>query len=349
MSNSPALLIRADGDTTMGTGHVMRCIALAQAWRETGGEVSFALAQHTPALLTRLADEGFSTHTLETAPGSPADAAWTIELTQQTGAMWLAADGYFFDATYQQTIKAAGLPLLLVDDYGHADHYCADIVLNQNISASEEPYSSREPHTRLLLGTRYALLRREFWPWRGWQREIPAVARRLLVTLGGGDPDNVTLTALHALRELDSPEPLNVEVVVGGSNPHLETLHTTARELSHQVEVVQNVSDMPERMARADVAISAGGSTNWELAFLGLPTLAIIVADNQRPIAEALHAQGIVHNLGWYTKLSPATIAQSLTALLPNAARRAEMAQRGQALVDGEGGGRVIEVMKGYC
>jgi RimJ/RimL family protein N-acetyltransferase len=83
------------------------------------------------------------------------------------------------------------------------------------------------------------------------------------------------------------------------------------------------------------------------LAFLGLPTLAIIVADNQRPIAEALHAQGIVHNLGWYTELSPATIAQTLTALLTNEARRAEMSQRGQALVDGDGAERIVMHLRG--
>jgi spore coat polysaccharide biosynthesis predicted glycosyltransferase SpsG len=121
-------------------------------------------------------------------------------------------------------------------------------------------------------------------------------------------------------------------------------LTSAARDMP-AVQVVQNVSDMPQRMAWADVAIAAGGSTNWELAFMGLPTMTIILAENQSPIAEHLHRRGVVHNLGWYSGLTPTTIAHTLEALLPDAARRGEMARRGRELVDGEGGRRVARTM----
>ncbi len=346
------LLIRADASTRTGTGHVMRCLALAQAWREAGGTVSFAQAQSLPSLLARLEHEEIPVLPLEADPGSPADATQTIALAQQVGADWLVADSYHFGGDYQQRLKEAGLSLLIVDDYGHAEYYRADIILNQNISAHEEMYAKRNTATRLLLGPRYAMLRSEFWPWRGWQREVLPLARRVLVTMGGSDPDNVThmvIQALHHLQEKNDVDAVDARVdatieatvVVGGSNPHFEMLTSAARDMP-SVQVVQNVNDMPQRMAWADVAIAAGGSTNWELAFMGLPTMTIILAENQSPIAEHLHRWGVVHNLGWYSELAPTTIAHALEALLPDAARRGEMARRGRELVGGGGGERRV-------
>src|SRR5262249_40544839 len=151
------------------------------------------------------------------------------------------------------------------DDHGHAEHYSADLVLNQNLHAAEELYRSREPTTRLLLGTRYVLLRREFRPWGGWQRPIPEVARKVLITLGGADPDNVTLRVISAFNQLHF-EGLQAVVLVGSSNPHLDELITAARTSPVVIRLESNVNDMAERMAWADAAITASGTTAWERA-----------------------------------------------------------------------------------
>jgi spore coat polysaccharide biosynthesis predicted glycosyltransferase SpsG len=145
------------------------------------------MALDAPAVAARLTAEGMEITRISARPGTTEDAQRTAIIAQQKGAAWVVADGYHFDAEYQRVIKHSGLRMLLVDDYGHAGHYYSDVVLNQNISANESLYANREPYTRLLLGVRFALLRREFLPWRGWQRETRPVAHKVLITLGGGD------------------------------------------------------------------------------------------------------------------------------------------------------------------
>jgi UDP-2,4-diacetamido-2,4,6-trideoxy-beta-L-altropyranose hydrolase len=330
----------------MGTGHLMRCMALAQAWQSGGGHSIFSMAMRAPALEDRLRAEAMGLTHFLTRPGSADDARQTVALARQTEASVVVVDGYHFDAEYQRIIKEAGFRLLFIDDYGHADYYWADIVMNQNIHAHAELYSNRASHTQLLLGTRYVLLRREFLAWRGWKREIPLVGHRVLVTLGGCDPDNVTLKVIQGLQEVEI-EGLEAVVVVGGSNPHYEELQSAIRDSSFCISLQSNVKNMPDLMAWADVAVSAGGSTSWELAFMGLPSLVLILSNNQRPIAERLDGLGVAVSLGSHENLSSVVIAQQLTRLFVAAEMRAEMAQRGRELVDGEGTARVLMCLEG--
>jgi UDP-2,4-diacetamido-2,4,6-trideoxy-beta-L-altropyranose hydrolase len=323
----------------------MRCLALAQAWQDAGGRVVFLMAMETPALEARLRSEGMEVIHLPVQPGSTDDAIRTADFAHQVGADWVVVDGYHFGADYQRIIKDSGLRLLFIDDNGHAGHYSADLVLNQNIHAHEGLYPNREPYTRLLLGTRYVLLRREFLKWRGWKREIPEVARKVLVTMGGSDPDNVTLKVVQALQQVDM-DGLEATVVVGGSNPHYEELQSAVQDSRFPIRLESNVVDMPELMAWADVAVSAGGSTSWELAFMGVPTLVLILASNQRPIAECLDAVGVAINLGWYADVSPKEMAQVVMQLLKAPRTRAEMSQRGRRLVDGVGSDRVLQALQ---
>lgn len=333
------LVIRADAGSRMGAGHVMRCLALAQAWQDAGGRPLFLMAPAPPALATRLLSEGMDVLPLQAAPGSPEDARETAGLARSRGADWVVADGYHFGADYQRLIKDSGLRLLCIDDYGHAGHYCADLALNQNINATEKLYPSREAHTRLLLGTRYVLLRREFWPWRGWRREIPEMARKVLVTLGGGDPDNVTLKVILALAQVEVAG-LEAVVVVGPANPHLRELQGAVQDAPHLIRLESNVTNMPELMAWADVAITAGGSTCWETAFMGLPTLLLVLAENQRGIAEKLDEEGLTVTLGWHGAITSSIITQVLYQLCMDNRKRDEMALNGQNLIDEEGSKR---------
>src|SRR5208337_4043288 len=219
------LVVRADATVRSGTGHVMRCLALAQAWHDAGGQVSFAMAEATPPIEERLRNESFEVTRLAVQVGSAVDAERTSQLAFQHGATWVVVDGYEFSAEYQANLKRRGLKVLFIDDNGHARHYSADLVLNQNAHAAEGFYPSRDSSTRLLLGPRFVMLRREFTSWRGWNREIPPVARRVLVTMGGSDPDNVTQKVVEAiLSQGDFEVDFEVTVVAGGSNPHLPTL-----------------------------------------------------------------------------------------------------------------------------
>ena len=342
------LVIRANASTQIGTGHVMRCLALAQAWQDKGGEAIFVLASNkSSALGNRLLSEGMQVVYLLVETGSDEDANQTVDFAQKFNAQWIVVDGYHFGAKYQKVIKDFGIRLLVFDDYGHAEHYYADIVLNQNIAVhSEDLYHSREAYTHLFLGTKYALLRREFWQWRDWQRAINPIARKLLVTLGGSDPENVTLKVIQALDRLNRDD-LEVIVVIGGSNPHYEVLQKEVTDSRLSISLQRNVSNMPELIAWADLAIAAGGSTNWELAFMGLPSLVITIADNQKAIAAELDRQGVIINLGWHQDVTIDKIGVAVQKLIGDHDKRETMSKEGQKLVDGNGTRRVVSSMMG--
>lgn len=340
------LVIRADATSVSGTGHVMRCLALAQAWQDKGGKVVFISHCESEILQRRIIFEGIDFISIDKTHPDSFDCDLTRGVLdklktggEKTGP-WLVVDGYHFDAEYQKSIKAAGYKLLWIDDYGHAAHYYADLVLNQNISADPSCYANRESYTQLLLGTRYVLLRREFGKWQGWQRPIPTMARKVLVTLGGADPDNVTLKAIQALKMVEIPG-LEARIVIGAANPHREILQREIGDNS-KLRLLSDVADMPELMAWADVAISAGGSTCWELAFMGLPNFIFILADNQIQIAESLNDFGIALNLGWPKNIDESEFVEKITNFLSKTKRRKEMSNAGQKLVDGLGGQRVL-------
>lgn len=339
-NNEQVCLIRVDAGVQIGSGHVMRCLALAQGWQDAGGQVFFGMAIDAPIIEARLRSEGIRVIRLPVQPGSAEDAFQTAGVARKIGAQWVVVDGYHFGPAYQQSLKDAGLWLLYIDDNGRARHYYADIVLNQNLHAHEDLYRNTEPYTRLLLGTRYVLLRREFLKWRGWKRKISNKAEKVLVTLGGGDPDNVTLKVVKTLQRV----PISgweVVVIVGGNNLHRDELRSAMSFSKNRIRLESNVTNMPGLMAWADLAISAGGSTCWELSFMGLPSLVLVLADNQRQIAEKLAKLGAAVNLGWYD-VSSIRMIQEVTQLRENAKMRKEMARRGRQLVDGEGCARVL-------
>jgi UDP-2,4-diacetamido-2,4,6-trideoxy-beta-L-altropyranose hydrolase len=335
------LVLRTEASVAVGTGHVMRCLALAQAWGDAGGRVIFAMARTTPAVEERLRNEGFEVARVDTQVGSIADAEETADLAQKRGASWVVVDGYEFGAEYQASLKSRRMKVLFIDDNGHAGRYSADLVLNQNIHASEELYRSRETSTKLLLGPRFALLRRDFTAWRGWKREIPLVARKVLVTMGGSDPDNVTLRVVETIL---SERDFDMTIVVGGSNPHLAKLREFAGDCG-AIRLVENAANMPELIANADLAVAGAGTTSWEMCFLGLPALLIVLADNQQRIADELSKRGIALNLG-ASDIALSMIAAQLRSIADSPAIRQEMSDRGRALVDGRGAERVVSVLK---
>jgi UDP-2,4-diacetamido-2,4,6-trideoxy-beta-L-altropyranose hydrolase len=337
---SETLLIRADASARTGTGHMMRCIALAQAWRRSGGTAIFVSAETTAALEARLVAEKFQNVRIPVTPGTKEDGAKTGEIAKINNAFWIVADSYNFGLDYQRAIQAAGIRLLFIDDYGHAGEYAADLVLNQNLAADAALYGRRERHTRLLLGPRYALLREEFLRWHDWQRQIPEVVRKVLITLGGSDPDNVTARVVEALRGLD----VEMRIVLGGSNPHFDLLSSAVCPPS---SVIRDATNMPELMAWADVAITAGGSTCWELAFMALPSIVMVLADNQAASAQRLHEVGVVFSVGRAAECSADVLANALDNLINDAARRRTQSECGRLLVDGRGADRVTAAIRG--
>ncbi|MFX0195111.1 MAG: UDP-2,4-diacetamido-2,4,6-trideoxy-beta-L-altropyranose hydrolase [Candidatus Hodarchaeota archaeon] len=339
------LVIRADANARMGIGHFMRCLALAQGWKAQGGKVTFITACQSEGLLQRLREEGFDIHLLIDSYPDTSDWDYTRDVLAAHPSAWVGLDGYHFDEAYHQQVKEAGHRLLVIDDMAHLKLYYADIVLNQNLCADQLPYLC-EPDTRLLLGTRYVLLRREFIGWRGRKREIPKVARQVLVTLGGGDPENITLKVIQVLQETDVAG-LEAIVVVGASNPHDAILEAAAGRSRIPIRLIRDARNMPELMAWADAAVSTAGTVIWELAWMGVPAVLLAQADNQRRLAEEVHRAGAAVNLGWAHRINMSELAEKLGKFLRDSETLEMMLQQMKTLVDGEGVSRVMMHMMG--
>ncbi len=374
------LFIRADASTRIGTGHVMRMIALAQAYQDRGGPVTMACATCPESVAQRVCHEEIACERLENCePGSQTDWQHTIARAKSLGARWVVLDGYHFDLTYQRALREAGLRVLAVDDYGHCETWAADAVLNQNIFAPELKYQSEVEGCQFLLGTRFALLRREFRQAAGSHRfeapdescrrrreeshsvcverdqsllasaptvqETPRPIHRLLVTLGGADPDNVTgrlLSTLNLLAEFR----LEIKALVGGGNPHLEYLRQLTAASPHSIEVLHHVLDMPALYRWADGIISAGGSTCWEWLFYRLPAAVVCIADNQRPVIAGLVKHQLAMDLGWHENLDPTFVSAKLRGWLKCAGKHRPKPPANLA-VDALGADRVATVLDG--
>lgn len=333
------VVICADAYAEMGTGHVMRCIALGQGIKERGDEVVFIAYCSSETLVSRLRSEGFRLHLLN-EPGSFIDS---FKLIEQERPDWVVLDGYHFDTGYQKTVKDAGYKLLVIDDYVRLDYYHADIVLNQNYGAEEFNYNAGED-ARLLLGTQYALLRKEFLKYKGFERKIPESAKNLLITMGGADSGNYTLKALRALNLIETR--LNIKAVIGAANPYYDLLKQEAKDSKHSIELLRSVEDMAPLMAWADAAISAGGSTIWELAFMGLPALLCIVADNQENAVRCLARDGVFMSLERPSEMNVDGMAKVIHQLLNDQKKRAAMADKCREIIDGKGFARIFDILK---
>ncbi len=339
------LLVRVDSSAEIGTGHAMRCLALAQGWTDAHGRVFTVSAEILPAVRERFEKEGIETIPLAVEPGSAADAASTAALAHERDAEWVAVDGYRFGGAYQKTIRAGGSRLLVFDDYGHAGDYAADLVVNQNASASESLYPHRALHTRFLLGPRYVVLQMAFRSRKVREDPPPAEVRNVLVTMGGVDPKNATLRVLRGLEQAGI-KGLQVRVVAGSSYPHRSELEAAANSSTLEVRLERDPPDMAELMAQADLAIAAAGTTSWELACLGVPSLLLAVADNQRDVAQSLDRAGAARSLGSYEGFTEEALASAFQELAHSPTARGEMSRRGRALVDGQGVLRVVTEMK---
>jgi UDP-2,4-diacetamido-2,4,6-trideoxy-beta-L-altropyranose hydrolase len=256
---------------------------------------------------------------------------------------WIVLDGYQFDSQYQTSARKTGYKVLIIDDMAHLSIYHADILINQNISAKKQIYNI-DSNPKLLLGNRYVMLRKEFLQFNRKNRSKVGEVKNILVTLGGADADNVTLTVLKALIRIAQSD-LKIKVVVGPVNPNLQTLENEIRMTNKDIEVLTSVKEMPALISWADIAVSGGGSTCWELAFYGLPFLVVVLAKNQIDIAAGLSDEGAAINLGWHCELTEDYIFRRINDLFEDPELRYFLSQNSRNLVDGQGAERIIKEM----
>lgn len=331
----------------------MRMLALAQAWFDAHpvghARVVFAANSIPAALVDRIGEEGIHAWKLEATPGSVDDARELLKLlrAERSRPDWIVADGYFFSLEFQQTLKADGLALMVMDDNGECGRYDCSMILNQNIMANREMYAHRNQDAAMLLGTRFALLRREFRRFEPFPvRSCAATARNIIITLGGSDTCSMVQSILDGLDHLDGH--FNVRCIMGAMSVGSSTLNAIGSQSRHSVEVFANVRDMTPHMKWADLSINAAGSTTWEMCAMGVPMVLLVMAENQREIAVQLNRMGCVVNAGTWCDEAVKNIVSAVLSLMADPVARTAMASRARTLVDGRGALRVINEMKGF-
>ncbi len=342
MKGNPVLLFRTDASEEIGIGHIMRCLALAQTFQDLGSQVVFLCRKIPQKLQVLLYKEHMEVVVFFVdQAGSIEDAEITARIAQTLKTDWVIADGYSFDALYQKIIKDNHLNLMMLDDYGHANHYAADIILNPGIHPDPDVYQHREPSAQLLLGPQYFSLRREFLKTCRYPKRIPAKGKRVLVTLGGADPNQVTLKVIESLKQMDHL--LKICVVVGPSYVHPDQLKSAVDR--SQILLLQDVDNMAELMSWADIGISAGGVTLAEMAYLGLPAVIIQTAENQAACKYYDTKYGTSFFLGDAGTVTKDQILDAVRSLYQDPWKRQQMRENGWKLIDGNGGRRVYEAL----
>lgn len=339
----------------MGTGHVMRCLAVAEALVELGAAPRFAAVDLPPALTQRLAAAGFTVDALPGPAATGTDAQALADLARETGAGAVILDGYHFLEPYRAALATRGQPVMAFDDGPGTRPLHASLVVNPGAVIDATAYGTANPDAALLLGPAYAPLRAEFRRARGAALPPLDQRRRLLLTFGGTDPAGLTLPCLKRLAPA-LPE-VGLDVVVGGSNPNTACIQAAgARHPNVTVHV--ETPRMAELMRDAGLALSAAGNTLGELACLAVPTLLVVVVDNQVSSAGAvaaagkaqvIDARGIISGGADKAAVADRTVNATL-ALWADAQARANLSlaiarsDDGQA-VDGQGAVRIAKAL----
>ena len=360
---APRITFRTDASVRIGTGHVMRCLTLAEALRARGAKCRFICRKFDGSLLDTIYRRGFSVCGLPTcldegvsgrnrrqAMAANFDSSgknWEEDVALTKGAMrgtdadWLIVDHYGIDSGWETRMREHARRLIVIDDLANRHHSC-DLLLDQNYE-EEARYRNFIPgDCRLLLGSKYALLRPEYAECRVELREQAESTRRVLVFFGGSDPLDLTGKTLKALSA-PGLDHLEVDLVVGANYPYLEALNSLAASRRH-VKVHGPRLHLADLMALADIAIGAGGVTNWERMCLGLPSLVITMADNQIPISEILDRRGVIRLLGKSEHMT----ANLISAALLDEMRSLEITKHrklAMELCDGLGVERVVDIL----
>ena len=310
------IAFRTDASIQIGTGHVMRCLTLADALREQGAECLFVCRSHEGHLLDLIAQCGhrvvaLPVLTADTMPSSAdtahahwlgtdwhSDAAVTRQALGDEPVDWLVVDHYALDIRWEQALRPACQRLMVIDDLADRAHD-SDLLLDQNLGRTAADYRKLlRSNTTALIGPKYALLRPAFAQLRAESlaRRVSPRLNRLLITMGGVDKDNATGRVLDALNVSTLPTDLLITVVMGPHAPWLREVQAQSSLMHWPTQVLVGVSDMARLMADSDLAIGAAGSTSWERCCLGLPSVQVVLADNQINLAESLGLAGVAIN-----------------------------------------------------
>lgn len=334
----PRILFLANAGPQVGGGHVMRSLTLARTFHDRGADICFLASPEVQRVLDVFGPDMKTTSVASPEP-APIIAA----------AGGLAFDAVVFDhydlGRAEHQAVASGRPALVIDDL--ADRLLGgDLVLDPGPARKARDYDGLLGKAQLLLGPAYAPVRPAFVALRETalrRRRDPV--RRILVALGLTDVGGITARVVQRLQRIDSD--LVFSVVVGGEAASLSQLRDLAAQ-DHRIELHIDSHDMAKLTAAADIAVGAGGSTTWERCALGLPSVLVVLADNQRPAAEALGAKGAALVLDVADAELEQCLGASVHRLMSDDALRRRVSEASAALCDGRGARRVTDAFLAF-
>lgn len=330
----------------------MRCLTLADSMMKTGHQTMFICRDHAGNLVQLIRERGHKTVLLSGCgpsaehqePINEGYASWLgvslkQDATQTRNALrdffptpdWLVVDHYTLDKNWEIELRPCAGRMFVIDDLANRPHDC-DMLLDHNLNRSGmSRYNGLVPdHCFRLVGPEYALLREEFISQRANLREHDGSIRNVLVFFGGVDPSGETLKTCRALSGF-ADERFTVTVIAGTANPRRDGIKVFCDD-HRGFTFFHRVGNMAALMAEADLAIGAGGTTTWERAYLGLPTIAVWVAENQREGTEAMAEAGALWNLGRGQDVTPLQITATVEHAMESPAEMREMSRRAQRL-----------------
>lgn len=341
------IAFRADAGSEEGMGHIVRSLTLARALPEEW-DVNFIVKQDD-MVADYLKDYILEEKIFFLSPNisQEDEIKKLVSIVTENNIRILVNDSYEIGKDYLEELKQQVDYLASIHDFAPFA-FPSDIVINGNIYAPELDYSSTGEETKFLLGPRYLLLREEFCELA--ERKLQRNVERILVTVGGADPLNLTPKIIEALGLLEDNYLSFVDVVIGPAFDNVREIKVAAENIKFDINLHCDPHNMAELMLNCGLAVSAGGSTLYELAATGTPAVTVLQAENQIKAAGMMDKEGIVINLGMGHKVSPENIAREVSLLLENYERRKKMSERGQELVDGRGVERCVrEIIKSYC
>ncbi|MAK51980.1 UDP-2,4-diacetamido-2,4,6-trideoxy-beta-L-altropyranose hydrolase [Marinobacter sp.] len=357
---------RVDASTLIGSGHVMRCLTLAEVLADAGARCYFVMREKSGSLekvvrsrghQVLMLSSGESGKTTGPSESEPTHANW-LGVSWETDASetvlalkgieldWLVVDHYALDCRWESQVGECSKRLMVIDDLADRTHHC-DLLLDQNLGREPHDYAGLVPdYTKRLIGSDYALLRPEFARARALSVEERQTREpgSILVSMGGVDAANVTGDVLRVLDTIEVVASCRVTVVLGAACPHIDEVIEQADSMHLETRIVVNATNMAELMGEADLAIGAAGGSAWERCCLGLPTLLVVMAENQLPGAEALERAGASISLGWPDAIEGTLPRAVLEVMAPE--RLLEMSQNSAAICDGLGAQRVADALE---
>jgi len=342
-------VFRVDSSQKIGSGHVMRCLILAEELRECGASVEFIVRDHKGNINQQIISKGFMVNSLPTKPykthqaltnyeawlgvGQNLDSDETISIIEDKAVEWLIVDHYAIDYRWERKLRPHIKKIMVIDDLANRRHDC-DLLLDQNYIHNEKRYDQLvAPDVIKLLGVRYVLLRKEFI--KNIDRVQNSKVKRVFVFFGAIDQDNLTLLAIKSLTQPNLKHIL-VDIVIGEANPYQKELRETAAKFEN-ISLHIQISNIAELMLKADLALGAGGVTTWERIVLGLPSIVVTIADNQVGSVKALDERGYISWLGDSNQVDEQIMCNAILRVINNGRKLQEQSQKCKQLFNVKG------------